>query len=360
MLKKLSIRHFAIIDELDLELKEGLNILSGETGAGKSIILQALSLILGGRGYSDLIRSGEDECEVSAVFESQGRSLSLKRVLSRAGKGRAWVDGESATVSALEERSRGRVDLVSQHESQSLLLEDMPRLTLDEFGGHQDLLQDYRSSYEGYLSALGERKALQGKALEAREREDLYRFQLREIQEAELKVGEEESLLQDKKILAHAGKIREAVALAEGLLYSGSDSVTEQTGRALSALSKISGIDPAVDAQAKELESKALEFDEIARFFQNYSNRIDFDPERLTQLEDRLDRISRLKKKFSTTVEGLLEKQEELEKTLKLLDHFDEALQEAEEKFSQAKNALQKKAGALTQARKKAAAALSK
>jgi len=359
MLKKLSIRHFAIIDELDLELKQGLNILSGETGAGKSIILQALGLILGGRGYSDLIRSGEEECEVSAVFESGGRTLSLRRVLSRNGKGRAWVDGEPATVAALEERSRGRVDLVSQHESQSLLSEEMPRMTLDEFGGHAALLQDYRAAYEEYLSALGARKALQTKAMEAKEREDLYRFQLREIQEADLKIGEEEGLLQDKKILAHAAKIREAVASVEGLLYSGNDSVIELAGRAQAALGKISGIDPSVDVQAKELESKALELEEISRFFQNYLNRIDFDPERLTHLEDRLDTLSRLKKKFSSTVEGLLEKQEELQKTLKLLDHFDEALQEAEENFSKAKGALQKKADALTRARKKAAMTLS-
>src|SRR5215467_3420822 len=120
MLKKLSIRHFAIIDQLDLEFKPGLNILSGETGAGKSILIQALGLILGERGYSELIRSGEEECEVTAEFDGS-KPLTIRRALQRSGKGRVWINGQAASVGELETLGRVLMDLVSQHESQGLL-----------------------------------------------------------------------------------------------------------------------------------------------------------------------------------------------------------------------------------------------
>src|SRR5262249_52252735 len=158
MLKKLSIRHFAIIDELDLEFKPGLNILSGETGAGKSILIQALGLIVGQRGYSELIRSGEDECQVTAEFNvlensssqaflsqySISDSLTVGRVLQRSGKGRAWINDQGVPIGELEALGRFLMDLVSQHESQELLSEDRPRIFLDAFGGHGSLLGSYR------------------------------------------------------------------------------------------------------------------------------------------------------------------------------------------------------------------------
>ncbi|MFO1518534.1 MAG: DNA repair protein RecN [bacterium] len=376
MLKKLSIRHFAIIDTLDLEFEEGLNILSGETGAGKSIILQALGLLLGGRGYSDLIRSGEEECEVAAEFDvstqseipsrvsktvsSSDRSLKIRRILNRSGKGKVWVNEQASTVGELQELGEFLMDLVSQHESQNLLSEDMPRSYLDGFGGHETLLQTYREVYERYLSLSHELKTLEAKAKEAREKEDLYRFQLREIAEANLKPQEEEELLQERKILSHASKISETVNAVEGLLYSANDSVTELLGKAGSALSRISGIDPDLDREAEQIKSRALELEEISRFFQSYLNRVDFDPDRLTQLENRLDTLAGLKKKYGGSVEAVLEKAEELEKMIGLIDRFDESAEALKKQFQEIEKDLTLKAQKLTQARKKAGGELAR
>jgi DNA repair protein RecN (Recombination protein N) len=224
MLKKLSIRHFAIIDELDLEFQEGFNILSGETGAGKSIIIQAIGLILGERGYSDLIRSGEEECEVQGEFENKAGARHIRRILQRSGKGKVWVNHEARTVGELQTLGRSLIDLISQHESQNLLAEQMPQVFLDAFGRHEKILEEYRESYESYLSITSERNALETKAREVREKEDLYRFQLREIQDADLKKDEEENLLKERNILTHSAKINETIGAVEGLLYSGNDS----------------------------------------------------------------------------------------------------------------------------------------
>jgi DNA repair protein RecN (Recombination protein N) len=376
MLQHLSIRHFAIIDELELEFQPGLNILSGETGAGKSIIVQALGLIAGSRGYSDLIRSGEDECEVSAVFEVETSSsitdflirqgypcegtLILRRILNRSGKGRVWVNDRPSTVGVLQEINRYLIDLVSQHESQNLLSDEKQRLFLDSFGGHAPLIKSYQTSYQNYLSLKSELEGIESQAKQAREREDLYRFQLREIDEADLKLGEEEELFQEKKILAHASKINETLSSAEALLYSANDSVTELLGRAQGGLAKIREIDPELDRRGEMLGSLSCEIDEIARFFQTYLQKIDFDPERLSTIEDRLDQIAHLKRKFRGSIEAVLEKKAELEKNITLLDHYDETLKSLQEKWSATRNELLKKAEELTQARKKTAQQLAR
>jgi DNA repair protein RecN (Recombination protein N) len=359
MLKKLSIRHFAIIDELDLEFQGGFNILSGETGAGKSIIIQAIGLILGERGYSDLIRSGEDECEVVAEFERKEGPQVIRRVLQRSGKGKVWVDQETRTVGDLQMLGRSLIELVSQHESQNLLADQMPQVFLDAFGKHEKILQDYRQVYQAYLSIRSERDNLEAKAKEALEKEDLYRFQLQEIREAALKKDEETELGKERNILTHSAKISETVGTVETLLYSGNDSVTELLGRAESSLSRISGIDPEIDQKTAALDSLVAELAELSRFFQTYLSRLEFDPQRLEQIEERLDQISKLKKKHGGDLEAIFHKAEELEKAIGLLDHFDEVLKEIVSKYEQAEKTVAKKASDLTSLRKKAARELS-
>ncbi len=371
MLQGLSIRNFAIIDELELEFKPDFNVLSGETGAGKSILIQALGLIQGERGYSDLIRSGENECEVKAIFNiscfpqvlqflsERGHAvlpqLTLRRILQRSGKGKVWINDRTCSVGDLAALSFFLLDVVSQHESQTLLTEEMPRKFLDDFGVSRDILEDYQKNYQHYLNSQNELQALERRLRESQEKEDLYRFQLREIGEAALKKGEEEEILQEKNILAHAVKLSEAVAGVERLLYSANGSVTELLGRSLSALSKISGIDPALDQQTEILKVKGFELEDVIAFFQNYLKKVEVDPHRLTSLETRLDQISKLKKKYGGSIETILEKESDLEKAVQLLDHSDEERNTLQENFIEAKKILTVKAEKLTLARKKAA-----
>ncbi len=376
MLQKLSIRHFAIIDELTLEFKSGLNILSGETGAGKSILLQALALVMGGRGYAGLIRTGESECEVLVEFQVLTRQsvsafllkhgypveprLTLHRILQRSGKGKVSINRQSATVAHLAELGRCLIDLVGQHASQSLLSEEMPRIFLDSFGAYTSTLEEYALQYADYLQKKQALEKLKAEFIQAREQEDLLRFQLKEIEEAHLREAEEEELAQERKILLNTSKITEAMSAAESVLYSGEGSVTELLGRVCQTLSRLSGIDTKIEHQKEQLHSYTQEIEASARFFQSYLEGIHFDPERLDFIESRLDQISTLQKKYGGSVESILAKGRELEKKIGLLDHFDATIAEAQFAQEAAQKTLLLKAQVLTAARQKSARELSK
>ena len=376
MLENLSIRNFAIIETLDLEFQKGLNILSGETGAGKSIILQALSLIMGARAYSDLVRTGFEECEVKALFDIseipdlqdllknqdyEGEdNLLVRRVISRSGKGKVWVNNKPATVNLLQECGKYLIDLVSQHESHQMFSEEMPRVYLDRFAENEDLLKVYQTQYEEYHQNKLELNRLQQQMKDAREREDLYRFQLREIQEADLKQNEEETLLQERKILANASKITEALSNVEALLYSGNDSAIELLGKAQNILSRFSDIDPLLGEQSGKISQLNENLEEVSRFLQNYLNKIDFDPERLTKMEERLNLIADLKRKHGGSLEALLEKQEELSQKVGLIENQEDVLEDLNQKVSASLKLLLEKAEILRRSRMEAAKKLSK
>jgi len=376
MLESLSIRNFAIIESLDLEFEKGLNILSGETGAGKSIILQALSLIMGARAYSDLIRSGYEECEVNAVFDideipelqellqrqsyTGDGNLLVRRMISRSGKGRVWVNNKAATVNLLQEMSQYLIDLVSQHESHELFSEDMPRLYVDRFAENDALLKSYQEQYEAYLHLRQELSRLQQQTREAQEREDLYRFQLGEIEAARLEKGEEERLLQERKVLANASKLTEGLSNVEALLYSGNGSAMEAAGKAQSILSRFSDIDPCLGVEAAKLGPLTDTLDEISRFLQAYLRRIDFDPERLAQMEARLDLLNGLKKKYGGSLEAVLEREVELRAKVGLLENQEERIQELRDKEADCKAELLQRAKRLSASRLEAARMLAK
>ncbi len=369
MLQHLSVRNLAIIDQLDIEFQKGLNILSGETGAGKSILVQALELIYGERATSDLIRSGEEECEVTAVFDlaktsevsgflaERGYSLEeiliLRRVFNRSGRSKVYLNDRPATVALLVDLQKYLLEIVGQHASQELLIEEMPRSFLDSFGKGELVIQNYQTTYQIYFQLLSDLKKLESEANESKSREDFFQFQLKEISEAELKVGEEEELLQEKKVLNHFSKIHEAVTTAESALYSSSHSVIELLGKTEIAFQKIAGIDPTLDEKAVSIRSVSFEIEEVSRFFQTYLQKNSFDPERLNLIENRLEEISRLKKKYGGSVESVLEKQIELQKQVTLLENFEESLKDYHQKIEVAKKELQKAANSLTQIRKK-------
>lgn len=376
MLESLSIRNFAIIETLDLEFEKGLNILSGETGAGKSIILQALALIMGARAYSDLIRSGYEECEVKAVFNvrdlpdlqnllkiqdyESDDNLLVRRVISRSGKGRVWVNNKAATANLLQEIAPYLIDLVSQHESQQLFSDDMPRIYVDRFAENDALLKAYQEKYQEYLGFKSELSRVKQQMREAQEKEDLYRFQLQEIDSASLQKNEEEELLQERRVLANASRITEGLSNVEAFLYSGSGSAMESTGKAQSILNRFAEIDPSIGEEGSKLAHVCDTLDEVSRFIQNYLKKIDFDPDRLVQMETRLDLIGSLKKKYGGSFDAVIEKGEELRAKVGLLENQGELLEELRSQEENSKNEALLKAKALTASRQEAAKKLAK
>ncbi len=326
MLRALQIRNFALIENADIELGDGLNILSGETGAGKSILIQALELLLGGRGSSELIRQGEEESEVTGLFESGGKEVSLRRVISRNGKNRAYLDERPVPVSALEETGRELVDLAGQHEHQILLDPDRHLDLLDAFAGNGEArspLSLYRAEYASYAALAEQKGRLEAKARESREREEFLRFQLRELDEARIQSGEEEDLLKEKDVSKHAVRLREAGVRAEEALDAGEEPVLQKVARVAKEIRQASQLDARLAETADRLDTAFCELKDIARFLGGYGEGVACDPERLQTIEDRLALIGRLKKKHGGTVEALLEREKELRQSLSLLDDFE-------------------------------------
>ncbi|HEX5035713.1 MAG TPA: DNA repair protein RecN [bacterium] len=363
MLRALQIRNFALIENVNLELGEGLNILSGETGAGKSILIQALDLLLGARGSSELIRQGEEESEVTGLFVRGDEEIGLRRVISRSGKNKAYLNERPVPVSALEEAGRALVDLAGQHEHQVLLHPERHLSLLDEFAGLESKEDSPLCRYRALFDAVGilraEREKIEARAREAREREEFLRFQLKEISQAGLKPGEEEGLQKERDASKHAVRLKEAGTRAEEALDSGEDSIAERLARVEKEIRQASQLDSRLSELSSRLGGVLVEVQDAAKSLRTYAEAVSCDPERLQEIEDRLDLIARLKKKHGGSVEALLEKEQEIRKSLALVDDFDGAMAAVDRDLSERGKNLLELAGVVSKARKKASEELS-
>lgn len=316
VLVSLAIHDLAIIEDTTLELSDGLNVLTGETGAGKSIIIEALSLVLGDRAEVDLIRRGRDKAEVEAVFrlgpESPARArldaqdlthrddpdlLVVRRVVAPAGKGRAYVNGRSVTVAILAELTRGLVDVSSQHEHTQLLDPESHLELLDRFGG---LLGERAAFTEAYLAverARARLAELRRKDAERSRREDFVRFQLSEIDEVNPVVGEEEALEAERQRLAHADRLVSGASEAAQHLGQSGGAAVERMGQALRVLDRLRAFDAALEPLFTRLMAARIEADDIAHDLRGYASDVELDPRRLDQVNERLEALKRLRKK---------------------------------------------------------------
>ncbi len=321
MLRELRISNFAIIDNLNITFSEGLNILSGETGAGKSIIVGALSLLLGGRASSDMIRASEDEAVVEALFEggcdtalrqklegwgiSGSDQLVVRRLIAGAGKSRAYINGGMATLQMLNQLGSELIAISGQHEHQTLLLVDTHVDMLDEFGA---LLQLRDSVAEGYrrLQKI-RRRSRELEALEGNKqsRIELLRFQMKEIDGAAVQRGEEEELGEEKKILTHAQKLIDLAGAAYNTVYTGDEAILGGLREALARLKEIAAIDASMAGPFALLETAFYQVEDVARSLQEYLQRMHFDAGRLEAVETRLHEIQGLKKKYGQSVEEI-------------------------------------------------------
>jgi DNA repair protein RecN (Recombination protein N) len=375
MLQELRIKDFAIIDTLNLSFAEGLNVLSGETGAGKSIIVGALTLLLGGRASAEMVRSSKETATIEALFECapQGPTdaalkgwgiatddyLVLKRVVSHTGKSKAFINGDGATLQMLNQLGADVLGITGQHEHQSLLAVDKHIDILDTFGNLHPLRSRVEQGY-GQLAHLHRRRH----DLKERERDKVQRgeflgFQLKEIEDADLKAGEGASLQEERTILTHAQKLMVLTGEAYDLIYHRQGSALEHLRESLAKLKEISSIDGSVDELVKTLETALYQTEDVGHALKEYQQKISFDPDRLEVVETRLDEISRIKKKYGNSLEEIDRHRKQLGQELEELESNQAMVEQLTKEIEEIEKETLHSATQLSQKRSRAASRLS-
>lgn len=337
MLTELRIRNFAIIDSLTLPLSGGFNVLSGETGAGKSIIVGALGFLLGERGNADLIRTGADKATVEGVFdigdspaissmidergiETDDGTIVLKREISSAGRGRAWANGSPVTASVLGEIGRALVNLHGQHEAQTLLDADSQRMILDTFGGATNQAALVRDSYAELSRIRRDIAQLSSRRSDAERRADYLRHVTREIEDAKLTPGEDSRLEDEARVLENADELRTLAASISQLLADDEESVLERLGRVDRALGSVQRVDPSASSLQELYDTGFYALDELSRAVSEYARKVDLDPDRLEIVRRRREVIFNLVKKYGPTLDDVIETGRKSRSELDLVD----------------------------------------
>ena len=332
MLAELHIKNLAIIDELHISFSPGLNILTGETGVGKSIIVNAIQLLLGGRPQQEMVRSGEEEGMVEALFDLAaeptlleglrqkgigGEELVLKRLISSRGKSRAYINGELATLQMLSSVAEEVINIYGQHHAQILRRPERHLDLLDEFGGLLPLREGYQRALRELRDVLGRIREIEADR-ERRERErELFAFQLKELKAAHLREGEEEELRSRRSVLRNLQRIMEGARRAEEGLYSGEGSAAERLTEVAGEMRRLAGLDPSLSRLKESVEGMLLEVEEAARELRRYLEGLDHDPSALEEVEGRLDELGRLKEKYRVqTIGELMAYRDRIEKEL--------------------------------------------
>ena len=337
MLTELRISNFAVIDHLTLEFPGGFQVLTGETGAGKSILVDAITLLVGGRASADQIRSDAEEAVLEAAFsltaaaQVAGRlreagllgpdetDLIIRRVLSRAGRHRIYLNGNLTPLHVLQTLAGTLIDIHGQHEQQSLLSPQAQLDMLDAFGHLKELRGEYARGHEQWRARQRElEEAVQASADRSR-REELLRFQQQELQEADVRPGEEEALTTERHRLTHAQRLGELSREAYDSLYGGDGSLLGGLGGVASRLKELGTIDPGTREWAALADAAAVNLRELAERLRDYRQGLEHDPDRLAAVEERLDRLHRLKKKYGGSLEAVLSRARELGQELEEL-----------------------------------------
>lgn len=377
MLKWLQIKNIATIEELEAECKHGLNVLTGETGAGKSIIFEALNLILGGRASPDLIRSGSDICSAQALFDVSGRAdalalleeqgincedglIVIRRDISASGKGKGYLNGNFATASMLKELGQLLVDLHGQGQHQILLNQAHHLDVVDSFGACWEARGKVESGFKMLASLRKELGELTMGERQRAQRADLLRFQVAEIEGANLQRGEEEELLRERSILQNAERIARECDNALGSLYYSEGATLEQLGKTLRSLESIASIDLRASPIAEDVRSIIVRLRDAADWLRSYGSKIEFDPHRLEVVEERLSRLKGLKKKYGDTSEEVLDYLERAKAELESIAGGEERIDELQQAAEAAERELYSLACALSAKRRRAAELLKK
>jgi DNA repair protein RecN (Recombination protein N) len=376
MLRHLQIRNYALIDTIDIDFERGLNILTGETGAGKSILIGAIGLILGERANSESVREHTDKAIIEATFGIDRRKdmlelleanqidwtepMIIRREVTTGGQSRCFVNDTPTTIKTLKGIGELLVDLHGQHEHQSLLRVGTHCKLLDDFGGLSGIVGDFRDGYRSLHALFTELRELLDREGSLRERKDLLAFQIKEIDSVSPQADEESSLETELTILENAEILYEQTQRLYELLYESDRSVYENIVIARNRLESLADIDPAFNDYKNECSSAEATVHEIAQFLQRYNSRIEFDPERLETLRDRLGQLSLLKKKYGGSLESVIEHRDTIGAEFALAENFGASIESLRKNIAAARTELSTIAERLSTKRRETAKKIGK
>jgi DNA repair protein RecN (Recombination protein N) len=368
MLTELRITNFAVIERLSLTIDSGFTVLTGETGTGKSLLIDAVALLVGGRAASDQIRFGEDEAQLEASFEIplshpllhrlrareilglQDSQLIIRRIIARSGKNRVYLNGVLSPVHVLEEFAGTLIDIHGQHDQQSLLSNPAQLEVLDAFGRLFELRSRYRSTHRDWVRFREERTELAARLQQRSQQEDLLRFQQQELDEAACRIGEEELLQAERHRLGSSRRLVELTSEAQERIQGDVHGILTNLVSMERVLEELAHIDPEMESTVRLASEAKVFLKEVADSLRGYAEGLDADPMRLSAIEDRLTVIQKIKKKYGGTIEGVLEThnrvKHELEQLMGVggeLDRYDRLIDEQQRNMSVLARALSEK-----------------
>ncbi len=352
MLRYLNIRNLAVIESLEVTLQPGLNVMTGETGAGKSIVVGAVGLLLGDRASADVIRTGEEIAIIQAVFEHEGREIIVRREVNAQGRSRSFVDGTLVTASALKELGATLVDLHGQHEHQALLDPDVHLDLLDSYAGLSAEREAVRQAFDDWTAAHAELEHLRRVERDKEARAEFLRFQLSEIDRIKPVTGEDDELETSKRLLANAEKLKRLCDEAYLRLYDDDSSVVTSLAVVWKRVGELAQFDPRFQPFLDSRDAVDAQLDELSGFVREYGAHIDASPQRLAEVEDRLAALERLKRKYGPTLDEVISRQLDCAKELAMLDSAAEQVQRLEGRLEVAANTYRTRAASLSLARR--------
>ena len=368
MLRTLYIRDYALIEELEVEFDSGLNIITGETGAGKSILLGALGLLLGDRAHTEALRTGAKKAVIEGTFDnadegrlpavlaeheidpSEGGQVVIRREVT--GKGsRAFVNDTPATLDVLREVASHTIDLHGQHEHQSLLRTETHVELIDTFGNLESLVQTYQKAYRAVAELVSERRQLVRRKDELAKQKELYGFQIEEIDAADPRLGETDELEAERRILENAERLYEATAEIYGQLSESDDALYDRLVLVRNQIQDLARIDASFEDTLSDFRSAEIALKEATQFLQDYNSRIEFNPERLDEIRERLGELDYLERKYGGTIEAVIAYREEIGQTYAVAKDFEGAIARLDDKIAAAQETLSGAAYRLSQKR---------
>ena len=372
MLKQLYIKNFTLIDELNIQMHPGFSVITGETGAGKSIILGAIGLLLGNRADSKSIKAGRDRCVIEAHFDLSKYDMQqfftdndidedlsdtiIRRELTAAGKSRAFINDTPVSLTKMRELGEQLVDIHSQHQNLLLQKEDFQLNVVDIIAQDEKQRKNYEAAYNQYKQANQKLNALKAEIEKNRENEDFLRFQFKELDEAQLQNGEQEELEQEYEMLSHSEDIKTALYQADNHLSGDDGNIIERLKQTSEQLANIKDVYPEVTELLERIDSSYIELKDIAQEVNGLTDHVEFDPARLETINERLDKLNSLQQKFHVRDLGeLIETYHQLKEQLSHIDHSDEDVEALEQEVTQLLEKAQKQANELTAIRTKAA-----
>lgn len=376
MIKSLTIKDYILIDKIKIQFDSGLNIITGETGVGKSIIIDAMNLLIGEKASTDLIRSGAEKAIVEGVFDVSDNQnvinflgennydisdeLIIRREILRKGSSRSFINDSPSSLVHLKELGKFIIDLHGQHEHQSLLRTETHIHLLDNFGNLEKLIEEYRVHYNRLKELFAKLDDLKNTEAVAKEKKDLYEFQAKEIDAVNPKPNEIEELQNKLKILENSERLYEATSRIYETLYESEFAIYDQLIKVRNLIDDLSKIDRTFTELKNDITSSISIVDEIAKFIQSYNSRIEFNPELLEEYRERLGSLMLLARKYGGSLDAVIEYRMKIEKELQLVANFEEEIQNIEEDIEAERKLCTEAAIRLSEKRREVAEKISK